>query len=146
MKKKVYLAAMAMCAALAAAGCGVQTQTEGETAQTEADTQKEDTAEETQGEEETSQEEPVSFGTRLVSVDNVEKYITIGEYKGLTLDNTVAEVTDDQVEAQIENILSNSREEVTDSKATVQEGDLVTINFVGTKDGVAFDGRYSQQL
>ena len=140
MKKKVYLAAMAMCAALAAAGCGVQTQTEGETAQTEADTQKEDTAEETQGEEEISQEEPVSFGTRLVSVDNVEKYITIGEYKGLTLDNTVAEVTDDQVEAQIENILSNSREEVTDSKATVQEGDLVTINFVGTKDGVAFDG------
>ena len=40
--------------------------------------------------------------TRLVSVENVEKYITIGEYKGLTLDNTVDAITDDDVQAQID--------------------------------------------
>lgn len=52
----------------------------------------------------------------------------------------MAEVTEDQVEAQIETELNNNRQEVTDSNASVQEGDLVTINFVGTKDGETFEG------
>ena len=45
--------------------------------------------------------------TRLVSVENVEKYITIGEYKGLTLDNTVDAITDDDVQAQIDEDLKD---------------------------------------
>ncbi len=34
--------------------------------------------------------------------------------------------------------LQNKAEEVTEG--SVQNGDVVTINYVGTKDGVAFDG------
>ena len=139
MKKKFYLAVIGMCMMFAASACSEQTETEENTVQTEEDAQTEETAQ-ADGEEEDTEEKPSSFGTRLVSVDNVDKYITIGEYKGLTLDNTVAEVTDDQVEAQIDTELNNNRQEVTDSNATVQEGDLVTINYVGTKDGEAFDG------
>ena len=83
-------------------------------------------------------EEAASGDTRLVSVDDVSKYVTIGEYKGLTLDNTVEAVTDDMVDGRIKEELQNKAEEVTEG--SVQNGDVVTINYVGTKDGVAFDG------
>ena len=71
-------------------------------------------------------------------MDDIEKYITIGEYKGIALDNMVQEVTDEEIEAEIEYQLDGKREEVTDG--SVQDGDLVTINFVGTRDGETFDG------
>ena len=71
-------------------------------------------------------------------MDDVSKYVTIGEYKGLTLDNTVEAVTDDMVDGRIKEELQNKAEEVTEG--SVQNGDVVTINYVGTKDGVAFDG------
>lgn len=75
--------------------------------------------------------------TRLVSVDNVEKYITLGEYKGLALSNTVDTVTDADVDIQIDENLSASAEEVSDA---VQEGDLVTINYAGTCGGNTIEG------
>lgn len=129
MKRKIYIGAIIMCMMLASSGCG-------ETVQEEQSTTQEDTF----NTEETDKEEDSAFGTRLVSVDNVDKYVTIGEYKGLTLDNTVEEVTDDKVEARIEYELQNNAQEVTDKKESVKEGDLVTINFVGTLDGETFDG------
>lgn len=134
MKKKAFLAVLAMCMALTATACGNDNNKENDTKQqTEADQDSEKETEE-------KKEEPSSFGERLVSVDNVEKYITIGDYKGLELDKTVEEVTDEQIESQISTELQNNRVEVTDKDGAVQEGDLVTINFVGTKDGETFDG------
>jgi trigger factor len=111
--------------------------------------QEEESAEETEASEESEEEdetltaeagEPEGFGDRLVSVDNVEKYITIGNYKGLTLDNTVDEISDDEIESQIQQDLKNTAAEVTDKDATIQNGDIATINYVGMKDGEAFDG------
>ncbi|MDO4272952.1 MAG: trigger factor [Eubacteriales bacterium] len=135
MKKKTCLAILAMCAALTMTACGDDGKKQEEN-QSGTETQQE----ENNTEDEQKAEEPKSFGTRLVSVDNVDKYVTIGEYKGLVLDNTVEEVTDDEIDAQIQTEMKNKAEEVTDKNGTVQEGDLVTVNFVGTKDGEAFDG------
>ena len=73
---------------------------------------------------------------RLVSVENVDKYITIGEYKGLILDNTVSAITDEDVQVQINEDLQDKAEPVSDG---AQEGDLVTINYTGTIDGKTFD-------
>lgn len=42
------------------------------------------------------------------------------------------------VDGRIKEELQNKAEEVTEG--SVQNGDVVTINYVGTKDGVAFDG------
>lgn len=139
MKRKVYIGILLMCMMLAASGCGESQQKEAETSKTDTEQSQAQDKETDSGDEE-SNENPSSFGTRLVSVENVEKYITIGEYKGLSLDNTVEEVTDDQVEAQIEYELQNKAQEVTDKKESVKEGDLVTINYVGTIDGKTFDG------
>lgn len=141
MKRKVYISVLLMCIMFAVSGCTGNAQKEESSSKTDTENVQTDEEETEAGaEDQDTDEEASSFGTRLVSVDNVDKYITIGEYKGLTLDNTVEEVTDDQVEAQIEYELENKAEEVTDKKETVKEGDLVTINYVGTLDGKTFDG------
>ena len=138
MKRKAYLAALAMCVILAVSGCGDKEEAGSETTATEA-SQEENTDSE---EVEVTPEPNVDADghTRLVSVDNVEKYVTIADYKGIVVDNTVAEVTDEDVDNRVAENLQNNREEVTDENATVQDGDVATINFVGTKDGVAFEG------
>ncbi len=139
MKRKAYLAALIMCMALAVNGCGDNKET--------TDTENTATEQQTEESEETedNQEQAASYtdstgATRLVSVDNVEKYVTIADYKGITLDNSVQEVTDEAVENRVAENLKSSAETVTDENATIQNGDTATINFVGTKDGEAFEG------
>lgn len=68
-------------------------------------------------------------------------YITLPEDLGLTLSDEANTVTDEDVSTYIsENILSNYTEtqEVTDRAAA--DGDTVNIDYVGTVDGVEFDG------
>lgn len=140
MKRKAYLAALVMCMALAVNGCGEDKKTTS-TENTATEQQAEDTADAADTEETPAEPYTDSTGaTRLVSVDNVEKYVTIADYKGITLDNSVQEVTDEDVENRIAENLKDSSVEVTDENATIQNGDTATINFVGTKDGEAFEG------
>lgn len=144
MKKKAFLAVLAICVALSTGACAggdketdkAKTET---TSETETKTEEKDT-EEAETKEEETEEKKSSGATRLVSVKDIDEYITIGEYKGIELQNTVDVVTDEDVEAQIENEMKSRAEEVTDKNETVQTGDLVTIDFVGTKDGEVFDG------
>lgn len=69
------------------------------------------------------------------------KYITLGQYKGLEIEEQSIEVTDEEIEAQIESILqsASTTEEITD-RDDVQSGDTANIDYVGTIDGEAFDG------
>ena len=144
MKRKAYLAVAAMCMMLAVNGCGDNKETTKDEAATEQNTEStaEDKAEDSTDKEDSADnsEEAASGDTRLVSVDNVEKYITIAEYKGITLDNSVQEVTDDDVDSKVTQNLQAKSETVDDEDAVIQDGDTATINFVGTKDGEAFDG------
>ena len=129
MKKKIYLAVLATCMMLAWNGCG-----------NDKETAKNDTAaEQTEQDSDTAASDETG-STRLVSVDNVEKYVTIADYKGIALDRSVAEVTDEDVENRVAQNLQDKSEEVTAEDAVIQNGDTATINFVGTKDGVAFEG------
>ena len=146
MKKKAYLVVLALCTALAFTACGTTTDKKENTKSTAEAQDTTSTDQKDSGSEDSDSADPsdkdtkttVSGDTRLVSVDDVSKYVTIGQYKGLSLDNTVEAVTDDAVEGRVEQELQNKAEEVTEG--SVQEGDIVTINYVGTKDGVAFDG------
>ena len=143
MKKKTYLVILALCAAMAMTACGTSA---GQKEETKSTSESQDTADEKDSKAADSAESDsdkestgtVSGDTRLVSVDDVSKYVTIGQYKGLSLDKTVEAVTDDMVDGRIKEELQNKAEEVTEG--SVQNGDVVTINYVGTKDGVAFDG------
>ncbi len=61
--------------------------------------------------------------------------VILGEYKGLTL-TSVSQAT---VDTELNSILESYTELVAVDRAA-QEGDTVNINFVGTLDGVAFEG------
>lgn len=76
----------------------------------------------------------------------LEKYVTkIGEYKGMQLTGSATEITDEYVESYIDYMLENSKEPVAITEdRPVQTGDVVNIDYVGKKDGVAFDGGTAQ--
>ena len=71
--------------------------------------------------------------------------ITIKQYKGLEVEKVdPVEVTDTDVEDSINSTLQtkSTQNDITDRPA--QEGDVVTIDYEGKKDGVAFDGGTAQ--
>lgn len=68
------------------------------------------------------------------------KYVTLGDYKGLTVDRVVYTVTEEDVEAEIENLLYSNSETVAVTDRGARNGDLVNIDYSGTIDGNAFDG------
>ncbi len=70
---------------------------------------------------------------------DTEGYIELGEYKGIEINEVTAEVTDEDVNLRIASDLDANRVPV-ESEGTVKDGDTVNIAYVGTKDGVAFDG------
>lgn len=136
MKKKVVAAMLIMCMALSFTACGGSDTKDTDT-KTEA---KQDTEDKTESsaDADTDTKKTSASASRLVSVSDVSKYVTIGEYKGLTLDRASYTITDDDVQAEIDYNLGESGSEVKDG--TVEEGDTVTINFTGTIDGKEFDG------
>ncbi|SKB54333.1 trigger factor [Lachnospiraceae bacterium] len=83
-------------------------------------------------------------GDSTSSSIDASKYVTLGNYKGLTVTVPDTTVSDDAVEASIETALESksTTEAVTDRP--VQDTDTVNIDYVGKKDGVAFDGGTAQ--
>ena len=81
-------------------------------------------------------------GEKAGSLDTVDpaKYVTLGEYKGLTVEAEDTTVSDGDIDSYIQDALSSHGEmkEVTGRAAKL--GDTVNIDYVGTKDGVAFEG------
>ena len=68
-----------------------------------------------------------------------EGSITLGDYKGIPVTVTEPTVTDEEVDAQIQQLL-NSSAEYLEVDREAQLGDQVNIDYNGMKDGVAFDG------
>lgn len=131
MKKKAVAAMLVMCMALSAAACA-----DGEKKETSEKTESSTETAETDTKEETEEKETTA--SRLVSVEDTSKYITVGEYKGLKLDKVAMPVSDVEIDSEIEYRLAEKIEEVQD--ASVETDDHVTINFTGTIDGESFDG------
>ncbi|MCM1415736.1 MAG: trigger factor [bacterium] len=70
-----------------------------------------------------------------------EKYVTLGEYKGITATADKPEVPDSLIENYItENFLAPKAEKVPVTGRAVQTGDVANIDFTGYLDGTAFDG------
>ena len=70
----------------------------------------------------------------------VKPEVTLGEYKGIEVEKKTAEVTDEELQAEIDKVReSNSRMITVDDRA-VQDGDITTIDFEGFVDGEPFEG------
>ncbi len=73
----------------------------------------------------------------------VEKYVTLGEYKGLEVNTTApAEVNEAELEALLNQVylggITAENGGVTDR--AVEEGDTINLDYSGKKDDVVFDG------
>ena len=113
-----------------------ETETETEEATTEAASETESESE--TGTEDASEEESESeteFNVADLPAYDASEYVTLGEYKGLTVEVDPVEVTDEQV---MDKIASETKQTLTEG--TVEDGDTVNIDYVGKLDGEEFDG------
>ncbi|MGN0400212.1 MAG: trigger factor [Blautia sp.] len=70
----------------------------------------------------------------------VKPEVTLGEYKGLEVEVSGTEVTEEEVAAELKKEQeSNSRTLDVDDRA-VENGDMITLDFEGFVDGTAFEG------
>lgn len=68
-------------------------------------------------------------------------YITISKYKGVEVDKVEkAKVADEDVENSIASTLESKKTTTEVTDRAIQEGDTVTFDYVGKKDGEAFEG------
>ncbi len=66
--------------------------------------------------------------------------VVLGEYKGLDVQKDPVEVTDEEIEAELKKAQEQNSREVEVTDRPVQDGDIITLNYAGTVDGVPFDG------
>ena len=127
MKKRSLMTMLCIAAMLSVCGCGKQ----------EAETQA--------GQEAEAETTEKSGGVSAKDFE-VEKYVTIGDYEGMEVSVPVYNFTDEDVEKEMQGEAeyyiskSGAYDYKPLDKDTVEEGDIVNIDYVGKKDGVAFDG------
>ena len=68
---------------------------------------------------------------------DLDKLVTLGEYKGLELTKEVGEVSDADIDASVTDALENTYVEV---DRAAENGDTVNIDYVGTMEGEEFEG------
>lgn len=66
--------------------------------------------------------------------------VKLGKYKGVKIDKIETEVTDEEVDAQLERERENNARNITVDDRPVEDGDMTTLDFEGFVDGVAFEG------
>src|SRR5690625_5004228 len=70
----------------------------------------------------------------------VKPEVTLGEYKGLEVEEQSVEVTDEDVNEDIETQRQQHAELVVKEEGKVEQGDTVVMDFEGFMDGEAFEG------
>ena len=67
-------------------------------------------------------------------------YVTLPEYKGVEIDIKLMVADEERVQAELDAVLVNHAEEITDTSAVIKDGDTVNIDYVGYVDGEEFGG------
>ena len=70
----------------------------------------------------------------------VKPEVTLGEYKGVEIKKVEAEVTDEEIEAELNKEQENNSRTVAVEDRAVEDGDIATIDFEGFVDGTPFEG------
>lgn len=74
-----------------------------------------------------------------INVD-VKPEVKLGDYKNIELEKKDYSVTDEMVETELNNLRESNARLVDANDREIENGDLVTLDFVGTKDGQEFEG------
>ena len=75
-----------------------------------------------------------------LSKEDLSKYMTLGEYKDLTINYNLDEVTDELVHKQLVSYIINAADKIKTTEGTAEDGSIVNVDYIGYMDGVAFDG------
>ncbi|MBE5992745.1 MAG: trigger factor [Paenibacillaceae bacterium] len=70
----------------------------------------------------------------------VKPEVTLGEYKGIEVTKATAEVTEEDIEAELKKVQEQNSRLVTVEDRAVEDGDQTVIDFEGFVDGKPFDG------
>ena len=70
--------------------------------------------------------------------------VLLGEYKNLTVEIEKQAVTDEMIDARIEQDRQKNARVIDKTEGAVEEGDTVNLDYAGSVDGVAFEGGTAQ--
>lgn len=70
----------------------------------------------------------------------VKPEVTLGEYKGVEVQKTKSEVTEEDIETEIKRAREKNSRLITVEDSGIEDGDQVTIDFDGSVDGKRFEG------
>lgn len=82
---------------------------------------------------------------KFVAKVTVKPEVTLGEYKGLEIEAVNAEVTEEEVAAELERLQQRHAELTVVEEGPAQKGDISVIDFDGYVDGEQFEGGYSER-
>ncbi len=144
MKKQILM--LMLIGAMAFTACGNKAAKENNTDQMEesageADEENADDMENEIADSAVNMEDDVPITEDTIEEAGIDAFMTVGDYKGIELTKTVyGEATDEDVDIEIEYMLSNYPLSVNDENAVVAMGDVVNLDYSGSMDGVVFDG------
>lgn len=70
----------------------------------------------------------------------VKPEVTLGDYKGIEIEKKDVEVTDEELDQEIDRVRESNARMLTVDDRAVQDGDITTIDFDGYVDGEPFEG------
>lgn len=140
MKKRALMLALLLTVCVAAAGCTDKTTKDNDTDKKTEDVSKTEEPEDddTEDTDKDAEEETEKTTAEILAELDLDKYVTLGEYKGLAVEKVIPSVTDEAVEKAIQEALAKYPVEVEGRSA--EEGDTLNIDYVGRIDGEEFSG------
>ena len=70
----------------------------------------------------------------------VKPEVTLGEYKGIEVAKTRVTVKKDEIDEELKKVQEQNAREITIEDRAVKDGDILTIDYSGSVDGVKFEG------
>ena len=92
------------------------------------------------GEPDVSVDKLEDEGVTMVAIVPVKPEVKISSYKGMKIKEFAYNVTEEEVNAEIARVQDRNARKVAVEDRAAQLGDIANIDFVGTVDGVKFDG------
>ena len=137
---KILALALVLVMALALVACS------GDTEETTlpADTEETEGTQETQETADLAGEDGDTYAQMDYMTTDLSKYVTLGQYKGLDIVAVRPIVSDAEIEAELQAVVdaftTYEPYEVNVTDRVTERGDFVNISYIGTMDGVPFEG------
>ncbi len=96
------------------------------------------------GDPDVSVEDLSDEGVSMVAIVPVKPEVKISAYKGIKIKEYAYTVKDEEIDAELNRLLDRNARKVPVEGRAAQNGDIANIDFVGTVDGVKFDGGEAQ--